>query len=89
MRGCGDLPRSSEPARYDQTCTTKGWYTQIRKQDILRTSCVLFSRVIRRSCACCSAVAMAHEYEFGGPVGALGIIFGLPAVIYFLFFACG
>eukprot|EP00968_Pinguiococcus_pyrenoidosus_P028320 scaffold7766_cov277-Pinguiococcus_pyrenoidosus.AAC.4 len=28
------------------------------------------------------------EYEFGGPVGALGIIFGLPLVVYFLFFGC-
>jgi hypothetical protein len=28
------------------------------------------------------------EYEFGGPIGAFFIIFGLPAVIYGLFFLC-
>jgi hypothetical protein len=29
------------------------------------------------------------NYEFGGPVGALGVMFGLPTVIYGLFFFCG
>lgn len=28
------------------------------------------------------------EYEFGGPLGSLGVIFGLPIVIYLLFFLC-
>eukprot|EP01031_Cornospumella_fuschlensis_P045032 gene45032-55086_t len=28
------------------------------------------------------------HYEFGGPVGALGVIFGLPIVIYGLYFLC-
>lgn len=28
------------------------------------------------------------EYEFGGPVGALGVIFGLPLVIFALYFLC-
>ena len=28
------------------------------------------------------------EYEFGGPMGALGVVLGLPAVIYFLYFVC-
>eukprot|EP00929_Paragymnodinium_shiwhaense_P113945 TRINITY_DN82260_c0_g1_i1.p1 TRINITY_DN82260_c0_g1~~TRINITY_DN82260_c0_g1_i1.p1 ORF type:complete len:429 (+),score=45.08 TRINITY_DN82260_c0_g1_i1:65-1351(+) len=28
------------------------------------------------------------EYEFGGPIGACGIMLGLPIVIYFLFFSC-
>lgn len=28
------------------------------------------------------------QYEFGGPIGAVGIIFGLPLVIYALFFLC-
>lgn len=28
------------------------------------------------------------HYEFGGPVGALGIIFGLPAVCYGLVLFC-
>ena len=29
------------------------------------------------------------HYEFGGPVGALGVMVGLPLVIYLLYFACG
>ena len=32
-----------------------------------------------------------HEeihYEFGGPIGALGVIVGLPVVIYMLYFLC-
>ena len=29
------------------------------------------------------------EYEFGGPVGAVGVIVGLPIVIYVLYFGCG
>ena len=28
------------------------------------------------------------KYEFGGPLGAFGIIFGLPLVIYLLYFTC-
>jgi hypothetical protein len=28
------------------------------------------------------------EYEFGGPVGALGVIVGLPLVIFMLYFLC-
>lgn len=28
------------------------------------------------------------HYEFGGPIGAFGVIFGLPLVIYMLFFLC-
>lgn len=28
------------------------------------------------------------EYEFGGPWGALGVVVGLPLVIYLLFFLC-
>lgn len=28
------------------------------------------------------------HYEFGGPIGALGVIVGLPVVIYLLYFAC-
>ncbi len=28
------------------------------------------------------------EYEFGGPLGALGVIVGLPVVIYALYFVC-
>jgi Delta14-sterol reductase len=31
--------------------------------------------------------AGSPHYEFGGPIGALGIIFGLPLVIYLLYFA--
>jgi delta14-sterol reductase len=30
----------------------------------------------------------AVEYEFGGPIGAVGVIVGLPAVIYALYFVC-
>jgi cell division septation protein DedD len=33
--------------------------------------------------------ASHFEYEFGGPIGALGVMVGLPGVIYMLFFACG
>ena len=29
-----------------------------------------------------------HDYEFGGPLGALGIMVGLPGVMYFLLFSC-
>eukprot|EP00636_Phaeomonas_parva_P008670 CAMPEP_0118888082 /NCGR_PEP_ID=MMETSP1163-20130328/25536_1 /TAXON_ID=124430 /ORGANISM="Phaeomonas parva, Strain CCMP2877" /LENGTH=431 /DNA_ID=CAMNT_0006826645 /DNA_START=268 /DNA_END=1563 /DNA_ORIENTATION=+ len=29
------------------------------------------------------------EYEFGGPAGAVGVMVGLPLVIYGLYFACG
>ena len=29
------------------------------------------------------------HYEFGGPIGAVGVMLGLPIVIYGLFFACG
>ena len=32
---------------------------------------------------------MSVHYEFGGPLGAIGIIFGLPLVTYALFFLCG
>ena len=28
------------------------------------------------------------EYEFGGPLGALGVIVGLPLVIFLLYFLC-
>ncbi|OAA75327.1 c-14 sterol reductase [Akanthomyces lecanii RCEF 1005] len=28
------------------------------------------------------------EYEFGGPLGAAGIVFGLPVLVYAFFFAC-
>lgn len=28
------------------------------------------------------------HFEFGGPIGACGVIFGLPVVIYLLFFLC-
>lgn len=28
------------------------------------------------------------HYEFGGPIGAFGVIFGLPIVIYGLYFLC-
>jgi len=28
------------------------------------------------------------EYEFGGPLGAAGVVFGLPIVIYLLFYVC-
>jgi hypothetical protein len=28
------------------------------------------------------------EYEFGGPIGAAGVIFGLPFVIFALYFIC-
>ena len=31
----------------------------------------------------------AFEYEFGGPIGALGVMLGLPTVIYALYFTCG
>ncbi|EEP80494.1 Delta(14)-sterol reductase [Uncinocarpus reesii 1704] len=31
---------------------------------------------------------MPHKYEFGGPVGAAGIVFGLPPLMYFLYFTC-
>ena len=31
----------------------------------------------------------AHGFEFGGPPGAVGVMFGLPLVVYLLFFACG
>lgn len=31
----------------------------------------------------------SFEYEFGGPIGALGVMIGLPGVIYMLFFVCG
>jgi hypothetical protein len=30
----------------------------------------------------------SFHYEFGGPIGAVGVIFGLPIVIYALFFLC-
>lgn len=30
----------------------------------------------------------SFSYEFGGPIGAIGVIFGLPIVIYTLFFLC-
>jgi hypothetical protein len=29
------------------------------------------------------------DYEFGGPMGGLGIMVGLPTVMYFLLFSCG
>lgn len=29
-----------------------------------------------------------NHYEFGGPIGAFGIVIGLPIVIYFLYFIC-
>lgn len=35
-----------------------------------------------------AAAKKAVHYEFGGPVGALGIIFGLPAVCYGLVLFC-
>ena len=38
-----------------------------------------------------SNISVSHhevEYEFGGPLGALGVIVGLPVVIYALFFLC-
>jgi delta14-sterol reductase/lamin-B receptor len=28
------------------------------------------------------------KYEFGGPIGAFGVIFGLPLVVYMLYFMC-
>ena len=28
------------------------------------------------------------EYEFGGPFGAAGVVFGLPIVIYLLYYVC-
>lgn len=34
-----------------------------------------------------SKEAKVH-FEFGGPIGAVGVIFGLPLVIYALFFLC-
>jgi anti-sigma factor RsiW len=36
-----------------------------------------------------AAVAAEFHYEFGGPIGAVGVMVGLPVVIYGLFFACG
>lgn len=34
-------------------------------------------------------IAHTHpEFEFGGPIGALGVIFGLPIVILALYFLC-
>ena len=35
-----------------------------------------------------AAAASKPHYEFGGPIGALGIIFGLPAVCYGLVLFC-
>ena len=32
--------------------------------------------------------AKTTEYEFGGPLGAASIMFGLPAVIFGTYFAC-
>lgn len=33
-------------------------------------------------------MAAKVHYEFGGPIGALGVILGLPLVIYLLFLVC-
>ncbi len=33
-------------------------------------------------------MAKTVHYEFGGPIGALGVIIGLPVVIYGLYFLC-
>ena len=35
------------------------------------------------------AAAKEPHFEFGGPVGALGVMVGLPVVILVLFFGCG
>ncbi|KAK3190936.1 erg24, C-14 sterol reductase [Lecanicillium sp. MT-2017a] len=35
-----------------------------------------------------SAAATQHGYEFGGPLGAFGISFGLPVLVYIFTFAC-
>lgn len=35
-----------------------------------------------------SAAAMATHYEFGGPLGALAVMLGLPLVILGLYFSC-
>ena len=29
------------------------------------------------------------HFEFGGPIGAIGIMVGLPVIIYGLYFTCG
>ena len=45
--------------------------------------------VTRKAQAAAAAVAKPHvHYEFGGPVGAAGIILGLPAVCYGLVVCC-
>ena len=35
-----------------------------------------------------AAAAAKFSYEFGGPIGALGITISLPLVIYMLYFGC-
>lgn len=44
-------------------------------------------KMTKESLGSSSSIAPVH-YEFGGPIGAFGVVVGLPFVIYMLYFLC-